>query len=66
VSDVRFARSGDVDVAFRIVGEGPVDLVYARCGAMMVSWRSRFDPSSRRPAGIGGDWAWVSTPLHCG
>jgi class 3 adenylate cyclase len=30
VTDVRFARSGDVHVAFRIVGEGPVDLVYAQ------------------------------------
>jgi class 3 adenylate cyclase len=27
---VRFARSGDVDVAYRVVGEGPLDLVYAQ------------------------------------
>jgi class 3 adenylate cyclase len=26
--DVRFARSGDVDVAYHVVGDGPVDLVY--------------------------------------
>jgi class 3 adenylate cyclase len=29
VSEVRFARSGDVDIAYRAVGDGPVDLVYA-------------------------------------
>jgi class 3 adenylate cyclase len=28
VIDVRFARSGDVDVAYHVVGDGPVDLVY--------------------------------------
>jgi class 3 adenylate cyclase len=30
MSDVRFARSGDVDIAYRVVGDGPVDLVYAQ------------------------------------
>jgi class 3 adenylate cyclase len=30
VSEVRFARSGDVDIAYRVVGGGPVDLVYAQ------------------------------------
>jgi len=30
VTDVRFARSGDVHVAYRVVGRGPVDLVYAQ------------------------------------
>jgi class 3 adenylate cyclase len=28
VTDVRFARSGDVDIAYHVVGDGPVDLVY--------------------------------------
>jgi pimeloyl-ACP methyl ester carboxylesterase len=28
VTEVRFARSGDVDIAYRVVGDGPVDLVY--------------------------------------
>jgi pimeloyl-ACP methyl ester carboxylesterase len=28
VSEVRFARSGDIDVAYRVVGNGPIDLVY--------------------------------------
>ena len=27
---MRFARSGDVDVAYRVVGDGPIDLVYAQ------------------------------------
>jgi class 3 adenylate cyclase len=27
VTEVRFARSGDIDVAYRVVGNGPVDLV---------------------------------------
>jgi class 3 adenylate cyclase len=30
VTDVRFAWSGDIDVAYRVVGDGPVDLVYAQ------------------------------------
>ena len=30
MTDVRFARSGDVDVAYRVVGDGPVDLVYVQ------------------------------------
>jgi class 3 adenylate cyclase len=30
MTEVRFARSGGVDVAYRVVGEGPVDLVYAQ------------------------------------
>ncbi len=27
---MRFAHSGDVDIAYRVVGDGPVDLVYAQ------------------------------------
>lgn len=30
MTDVRFARSGEVDVAYRVVGDGPLDLVYAQ------------------------------------
>ena len=40
MSEVRFARSGDIDVAYRVVGEGPVDLVYVE-GAythLEISW----------------------------
>lgn len=30
MAEVRFARSGDVNVAYRVVGDGPIDLVYAQ------------------------------------
>ena len=30
MTEVRFARSGAVDVAYRVVGDGPIDLVYAQ------------------------------------
>ena len=30
VTEIRFARSGDVDIAYRVVGDGPVDLVYVQ------------------------------------
>jgi len=30
VSEVAFARSGDVHIAYRVVGDGPVDLVYVQ------------------------------------
>jgi hypothetical protein len=26
--DARYARSGEVNIAYQVVGEGPVDLVY--------------------------------------
>ena len=42
MSDVRFARSGDVHVAYRVVGDGPIDLVYAQ-GAYTFT---RFNPLS--------------------
>jgi len=32
-SEVRFARSGAIDVAYRVVGDGPIDLVYAQGAA---------------------------------
>src|SRR5258708_34217102 len=28
-SEVRYARSGDVHIAYQVVGDGPVDLVYS-------------------------------------
>ena len=30
MTGVRFARSGEVNVAYRVVGDGPIDLVYAQ------------------------------------
>src|SRR5919197_591217 len=38
--DVHYARSGDVAIAYQVVGDGPVDLVYARgmTGDLLSSW----------------------------
>jgi len=38
--DVQYARSGDVAVAYQLLGEGPVDVVYARgmSGDLLSSW----------------------------
>jgi class 3 adenylate cyclase len=38
--DVQYARSGDVAVAYQVLGEGPVDVVYARgmSGDLLSSW----------------------------
>ena len=47
MTEVRFARSGDVDIAYRVVGDGPIDLVYAQ-GALThldVCWEQ---PAFRR------------------
>ena len=30
MTDVRFARSGEVNIAYRVVGDAPIDLVYAQ------------------------------------
>lgn len=30
MTEIRFARSGDIDVAYRVVGDGPIDLVYVQ------------------------------------
>jgi hypothetical protein len=46
VTDVKFARSGDVDIAYHVVGDGPVDLVYVE-GA----YTSRSPGSFRSTAG---------------
>ena len=40
VSDVRYARSGDVSIAYQVVGEGPIDLVFVRgiTGDLLSTW----------------------------
>jgi class 3 adenylate cyclase/pimeloyl-ACP methyl ester carboxylesterase len=40
IPDVHYARSGDVAIAYQLVGEGPVDLVYARglAGDLVSMW----------------------------
>ncbi len=42
-ADVRFARSGDVRIAYQVVGEGPVDLV------LVHGWVSSFQPGWENP-----------------
>ncbi|MBD0337782.1 MAG: adenylate/guanylate cyclase domain-containing protein [Thermoleophilia bacterium] len=38
--DVRYARSGDVSIAYQVVGEGPLDLVFVRgfAGDLLSAW----------------------------
>ena len=40
IPDVQYARSGDVAIAYQVVGEGSVDVVYARgmSGDLLSSW----------------------------
>lgn len=46
-SEVAFCRSGDVNIAYRVVGDGPVDLVYVQgaCTHLDVNWEQ---PAFRR------------------
>ena len=56
--DIRFARSGDVSVAYHVVGDGPVDLVYVQ-GAyshLEVYWEL---PAYRRFCELLGEFARV-------
>ena len=56
--DVQFARSGDVQVAYHVVGDGPVDLVYVQ-GAwshLEVEWEL---PAFRRFCELLGEFARV-------
>jgi class 3 adenylate cyclase len=38
--DIRYARSGDVAIAYQVVGDGPVDLVFVRgfSGDLLTTW----------------------------
>ncbi len=40
VPEVQYARSGDVSIAYQVVGEGPVDLVFVRAlmGDLLTTW----------------------------
>ena len=56
--DIRFARSGDVNVAYHVVGDGPVDIVYVQ-GAwshLEVGWEL---PAYRRFCELLGEFARV-------
>lgn len=40
VPDVKYARSGDVAIAYQVVGEGPIDIVFVRgiTGDLLSTW----------------------------
>jgi pimeloyl-ACP methyl ester carboxylesterase len=38
VPDVRYARSGDVDIAYQVVGEGPLTLVFVQGWVSNIEW----------------------------
>jgi class 3 adenylate cyclase len=40
IPDVQYARSGDVSIAYQVVGEGPIDLVFFRsmAGDLLSTW----------------------------
>jgi class 3 adenylate cyclase/pimeloyl-ACP methyl ester carboxylesterase len=40
IPDVRYARSGDVSIAYQVIGDGPVDMVYPRAlaGDLISTW----------------------------
>jgi len=38
VPDVQYARSGDVDIAYQVVGEGPLTVVFVQGWVSNVEW----------------------------
>ena len=46
-SDVRFAWSGDVAIAYEVVGDGPIDLVYLPPSVSNLDWHWEFEPHAR-------------------
>src|SRR5437763_17175560 len=40
IQDVRYARTGDVAIAYQVIGEGPVDIVFVRgfAGDLLSVW----------------------------
>ena len=53
----RYVRSGDVSIAYQVVGDGPLDLV------LVHGWVCSFQPGWERPAdrdaSTGGSPAWA-------
>jgi len=35
--NVRYARRGDMDVAYAVIGDGPIDVVFVPCGCRKLS-----------------------------
>jgi hypothetical protein len=56
--DVSYARSGDVAIAYQVVGSGPVDIVFVRgiAGDLLSTWDQprlvRHDPIRLRHARV--------------
>jgi pimeloyl-ACP methyl ester carboxylesterase len=53
VNDVAFARSGDVNIAYRTVGDGPVDLVYVQGAYTHLEVDLELPPFRRYCEGLG-------------
>ena len=46
-ADVQFAWSGDVAIAYEVVGDGPIDLVYLPPFLSNLDWHWEFEPHAR-------------------
>ena len=53
VPDVQYARSGDVDIAYQVVGEGPLTVVFVQGWVSNVEWACALR-GSQRVAASGG------------
>ena len=57
--ETRYARSGDIHVAYQVVGEGPVDVVYVSPGMQHVEHIWESPPMPAPPASAAS--AWIET-----
>ena len=55
-SETRYARSGDVHIAYQVVGAGPLDLVFVSRRVSSIDWYSA-EPRVARFAG------WPPSPV---
>jgi hypothetical protein len=48
IPDVHYARSGDVAIAYQVVGDGPVDIVFVRgfAGDLLSTWDQPCSPGT--------------------
>jgi hypothetical protein len=51
IPETRYAKSGDVHIAYQVIGEGPVDLVFVPAGLRMSSWPGTIPRRRRSVAG---------------
>ena len=54
VSEIRYARSGDIDIAYQVPGEGPIDLVFVSgfVSHLDLNWESAWYDWLRRMNGV--------------